>query len=89
MEAQTKATFYVYILRCNDDSLYTGFTTDVERRLAEHNSGTGAKYTKTRIPCELVYSESFDCEHDARSREWHIKHDLTRAQKLELIRSKS
>ncbi|MCI1264862.1 MAG: GIY-YIG nuclease family protein [Saccharofermentans sp.] len=81
--------YYVYILRCSDGTLYTGFTTDCERRLSEHNSGTGAKYTHSRIPCMLVYKESFEDEHDARSREWHIKHDLSREEKEKLIQSNS
>lgn len=75
---------YVYLLRCADGSLYCGWTTDPETRLKEHNSGHGAKYTRSRLPAELVYCEAYEDRHEARSREWHIKR-LSRKQKLELI----
>jgi len=74
---------YVYILRCADGTLYCGWTTDLEARLATHNSGKGAKYTRSRRPVELVYSEAYDDRHDALSREWHIKR-MSREEKLEL-----
>ncbi|WP_207735933.1 GIY-YIG nuclease family protein [Eubacterium sp. 1001713B170207_170306_E7] len=76
---------YVYILKCKDNSLYTGWTTDIEKRLKAHNSGKGAKYTKGRNPVELVYKEVFDNKGDALRREAAIK-NLTRKQKLELIK---
>jgi len=76
---------YVYLLRCSDDSLYCGFTTDLERRLKAHNSGRGAKYTRSRLPVELAYYEEFEDRHDALSREWHLK-KLTRDEKLALIK---
>ncbi len=79
-----QGVFYVYILQCADGSLYTGFTNDPEKRFQAHNLGKGAKYTRSRLPVTPVYVEQFTTEHDARSREWHIKR-LTRAQKLELI----
>jgi len=75
---------YTYILRCSDGTLYTGWTDDLEKRLAAHNSGKGAKYTRSRLPVELVYSECFEDKREAMSREWHIKR-LSRAKKLELI----
>ncbi|ARD68022.1 hypothetical protein B2M23_17690 [Eubacterium limosum] len=75
---------YVYILKCKDNSLYTGWTTDIEKRLKAHNSGKGAKYTKSRKPVELVYKEEFDNKSDALRREAAIK-SLTRKQKLALI----
>ena len=77
-------TWKLYILRCRDGSLYTGITTDLEKRIAAHNSGKGAKYTRGRGPLELVYSE--DCaEHSAAlRREMEIK-SLTREEKLKLI----
>jgi len=75
---------YVYILRCADDSLYTGYTTDPERRLAEHNSGEGAKYTRGRTPVELVYLERYDAQSEAMSREYELK-QLRRAEKRRLI----
>ena len=54
---------YVYLLRCADDSLYCGWTTDLEGRVAAHNNGTGAKYTKSPRPVELVYFEEYDNRH--------------------------
>ena len=77
---------YVYILRCADDTLYTGWTTDVERRVAVHNSGKGAKYTRARLPVELVYTEEFEDKIEAQKREYAIK-QLTRAEKESLIES--
>ena len=74
---------YVYILRCADGTLYCGWTTDLEARLATHNRGKGAKYTRSRRPVELVYSEAYDDRHDALSREWHIKR-MSREEKLKL-----
>ncbi len=78
-------THYTYILRCADGTLYTGYTTDVERRTKAHNAGRGAKYTRTRGPVELVHTEVFATKQEAMSREWHIKHDLTREEKEALI----
>ena len=77
--------YYVYILKCSDDTLYTGITTDPERRLKEHNSGTGAKYTRSRRPVEMVYSETAADRSEASKRETEIK-KFSRAQKLEMIR---
>ena len=77
---------YTYILKCADGSLYTGWTTDLEKRIHTHNLGTGAKYTKSRRPVELVYYETFDTKEEAMRREYAIKH-LTREQKLALIAS--
>ena len=75
---------YTYILLCADRTYYTGWTNDPFRRLHIHNAGHGAKYTRSRLPVELVYLESFETKEEAMSREWHIKH-LTRLQKQELI----
>ena len=75
---------WTYILRCADGTLYTGWTNDLEKRLRSHNSGKGSKYTRTRLPVELVYSEPFDTKEEAMSREWHIKR-LSREEKLSLI----
>ena len=77
---------YVYIVQCYDGSLYTGWTTDVEKRVASHNAGTGAKYTKARRPVTLVYYEALDSKSEALKREAVIK-KLTRTEKLELIKS--
>ena len=78
--------YYIYILECADNTLYTGYTNDLDNRLKAHNAGKGAKYTKSRLPVKLVYSESFDDKKEAMSREWFIKHRLTREEKLELIK---
>ena len=77
---------YVYMLRCRDGSLYTGWTTDVARRLEEHNRGKGAKYTKSRRPVELVYMEAAASREDALRREAAIKR-LKRTEKIKLIQS--
>ena len=75
---------YVYVLECADDTLYTGYTTDVQRRVAEHNAGDGAKYTRGRTPVELVHVEGFDSKSAAMSREYEIK-QLSRATKERLV----
>lgn len=80
--------WYVYILRCGDDTLYCGITPDIEKRLEQHRSGNGAKYTRGRGPLELVYSEVCDSHSDALKREAAIKR-LTRPQKLILIETKT
>ncbi len=77
---------YAYIVKCSDDTLYTGWTNDLEKRIKAHNTGKGAKYTKPRLPVKLVYYEEYATKEEAMSREWHIK-QLTRAEKLELINS--
>ena len=77
---------YTYIVRCADGTLYTGWTDDIEKRLAAHNSGHGAKYTRPRRPVTLVHLETFATKEEAMSREWHIKR-LSRAQKLALVAS--
>ena len=74
---------YVYLLRCADGSLYCGWTNDLERRLAAHNSGKGAKFTRSRRPVELVYCEECESKSAAMKREWQIK-QLSRAEKLRL-----
>ena len=76
--------WYIYILECSDNTLYTGITTDVNRRLSEHNSGKGAKYTRTRRP--VVLKALFEAENrsEASKEEYRIKH-LTRNEKLKLL----
>lgn len=74
----------LYILRCRDGSLYTGITTDVEKRLAAHNAGKGAKYTRSRKPVDIVYQEQCDGHSQALRRELEIK-ALTKEEKLKLI----
>ena len=75
---------YVYIVECNDGTLYTGWTTDVDKRIAKHNSGKGAKYTKIRHPVILKHVEEFNNKQEAQKREYEIK-KLSRAEKLKLI----
>lgn len=77
---------FVYMLRCKDGSLYTGWTNDLEHRLAMHNSGRGAKYTRGRGPLELVYSEELPDKEAALRRECAIK-KLSREQKLALLQT--
>lgn len=78
---------YVYILKCKDDTLYTGWTVDLSSRISKHNLGKGAKYTRGRAPVELVHIESFINKRDAQKREYRIK-QLTKDKKLKLIQSK-
>lgn len=75
---------FVYVLRCADDTLYTGYTTDPERRVREHDAGEGAKYTRGRTPVELVHLERFASRSVAQSREYAIK-QLSRAEKDSLV----
>lgn len=75
---------YCYILECADGTYYTGWTTDPERRLKQHNKGTGAKYTSTRRPVKLVYLESQKNRAEAMKREFAIK-KMRRAQKIKLV----
>ena len=75
---------YAYILSCADGTLYTGWTNDLNRRLAAHNAGKGGKYTRARLPVTLVYHEEFETKEQAMAREWAIK-QLTRDEKLKLI----
>ena len=77
-------TWYLYILRCRDDTFYTGITTDVEKRLETHRSGKGAKYTRGRLPLELVYQEVCGNHSDALKREITIK-KYSRTEKQKLI----
>ena len=78
---------FIYIVECKDKSLYTGWTNDVEARVKAHNEGKGAKYTKTRRPVKLVYTEEFATKQEATKREFAIK-KLTREKKLKLIQEK-
>ena len=73
---------YTYIVECGDGSLYTGWTNNLEKRIQAHNAGKGAKYTKSRLPVKLVYSE------EAMSREYAIKH-MKRKEKLQLIENRA
>lgn len=75
---------YAYILLCCDGTLYSGWTNDLEKRLKAHNAGKGGKYTRSRLPVELVYFEAFETKSEAMRREYEFK-QLTREQKLKLI----
>ena len=77
-------SWFLYIIQCRDGSLYTGITTDIFRRIKEHNTKKGAFYTKNKVPVELVYQEAMANQSEARKREAAIK-QLTRKQKLELV----
>lgn len=80
--------YYLYILKCSDGTLYTGITTDLARRVEEHNSGTlGAKYTRGRRPVELMYSKKFRTRSTASQAEAQIK-KLSRSEKIDLVKSK-
>lgn len=79
-------SYYVYILCCGDGTLYTGYTDDPERRVKVHNAGKGAKYTRSRLPVELVYQEECEDKSTALRRERAIK-ALTRDQKIKLIKN--
>ncbi|MDO5695733.1 MAG: GIY-YIG nuclease family protein [Eubacteriales bacterium] len=75
---------YTYILRCADGTFYTGWTTDLTRRVRIHNAGRGAKFTRARLPVEVVYHEVFETKREAMQREARIK-QMTRAEKAALI----
>lgn len=77
---------WVYILRCSDGSLYTGYTTDLDARLARHKAGQASKYTRSRLPVKLVFSEACETRSEAMSREKRIK-AMPRRRKLALIRA--
>lgn len=79
---------YVYLLECSDGTLYCGWTNDIEKRLKAHNSGKGAKYTRSRLPVRLVYLEEYESSVEAQKREYRIKR-LSRNEKLSLINKKS
>ena len=81
------SNWYVYIVRCSDQSFYTGITNDVERRIDEHNNSNllGARYTRTRCPVNLVYQESLDSRSEATRREYKIK-GLSRTEKEALVK---
>ena len=83
-KAQKQPVHYVYILCCADHTLYTGWTTDLQHRLRAHNSGHGAKYTRSRRPVRLVYAEQWPTRNEALSREYAIKH-LKRKEKEALV----
>ena len=75
---------YVYLVRCADGSLYCGWTTDLQKRVRAHSQGQGARYTRSRLPVELVYFEACPDRHAAMRREWEIK-QMRREEKLALL----
>ena len=77
-------SYYSYIVRCKDGSLYTGWTMDIEKRVEQHNQGTGAKYTRAKRPVTLVYSKEFTSKSEAMQWEYEIK-TFSREKKLKLI----
>ena len=80
--------YFVYMVKCADNTLYTGIATELERRIEEHNgSDKGAKYTRVRRPVSLVYSEEYPDRSSASKREYEIKKKMNRAEKLKLIES--
>lgn len=80
----TNEKHYVYIVECSDKTLYTGYAKDVNRRIAQHNDGKGAKYTRGRLPVRLVWSQKYDTISDALKKESQIK-KLTKIKKWALI----
>ncbi len=76
--------YYVYMVRCADGTLYTGYTTNVNRRVDMHNKGKGARYTRSRLPVVLLYQETFATKTEALRREYEVK-QLTREQKEHLF----
>ena len=86
MTAPDKNGNFTYILRCADNTLYCGWTNNLAKRLAAHNAGTAAKYTRSRRPVELLYFEELETRQEAMSREFHIKR-LSRAEKQKLIKT--
>ena len=78
------APHVVYVLECSDGSFYTGYTTDLQRRISEHNDGNGAKYTRGRTPVRVLHTERYDSRSAAMSREYEIK-QLSRREKERLV----
>ncbi len=83
-DTSSQPEHYIYIVECSDGTYYTGYTTDVDRRVAEHNDGEGARYTRGRRPVELVHVESFGTQSAAMQREHAVK-QLRRAAKEQLV----
>lgn len=88
-EIQTVKLYYMYVLACADNTLYTGYTTDIKRREQEHNEGIGAKYTRPnhRRPCQMLFSQAYTRKNEAMSAEFHFKR-LTRRQKESFLAKK-
>ena len=82
---EENATYSFYVLLCHDGSFYGGYSPDVHARVAAHNAGKGAKYTRSRLPVRLLYHEEFADQHEALSAEWHFKHQ-SRDKKEQFLR---
>ena len=78
--------YYAYMLRCKDNTIYSGYTTNIEKRVETHNSGEGAKYTRARRPVKLAYFEEFETKTEALKREYEFK-KYTHKEKEEIIRT--
>ena len=78
-------SYFIYLVECSDRSYYCGYTNDLNKRIETHNKGNGGKYTKRRLPVELIYSEEFETRSEAMKRECAIK-KFSRRQKEELVR---
>lgn len=85
-QSKVKKVHYAYMVRCADNTIYSGYSTNPVHREQVHNSGKGAKYTRNRLPVKLVYVEMFESKSEAMKREWGLK-QLTHKQKEELISS--
>lgn len=81
--------YFIYVLKCSDNSLYCGYSDNVEKRLAVHNAAKGAKYTKSRLPVELLTFIEFETKSEATKCEWWFKHKLNRSKKLAYIEDDS
>lgn len=84
-KSKSETKYYTYLLQCSDNSLYCGYTNNIDKRVKIHNDGKGAKYTKNRLPVELVYYEEFKTKSEAMRRECEIK-KLSKNKKMELIK---
>lgn len=76
--------YYIYILLCNDNSLYTGYTKDLKKRLKDHNEGNGSKYVRSRLPAKVIYQEKYKTKSEAMKREIEIK-GWSREEKIEQL----
>jgi putative endonuclease len=84
LKSITRVMHFVYLVRCSDDSLYCGYTTNLKKRISIHNSKNGAKYTRSRTPVKLIYFEEFKTKSSALKREYQIK-QLSRREKQKLF----
>lgn len=88
MSCPESSDYALYILRCSDSSLYTGVTTDLEKRIQTHTKGKGSRYVRSRLPCKLVYTEMYLTRSEAQKREFAIK-QMTKRKKEQLIQDRN